>query len=87
MARGWESKSVEAQQAERESRGTRADGPASPEARARLARRRTVELALARARADLEVATRPGHRDMLVRAIETLEQQLAAEADAARTVQ
>jgi hypothetical protein len=87
MARGWESKSVEAQQADREQGDTRQPTPVSPEARARMARRRTVELALARAKADLEVATRPGHRAMLTRAIETLERQLADEADPGRAVQ
>jgi hypothetical protein len=78
MARGWESKSVESQQADREQRDSRAEA-LTPEARAAQARRRTVELALARARADLAVATAPGHRAMLARAIETLEAQVRTE--------
>lgn len=78
MARGWESKSVESQQADREARGER-PAPTTPEERARLARRRTVELALARARADLAVASAPRHRQMLARAIDALEEQIRTE--------
>ena len=78
MARGWESKSVEAQQADKDRREA-PSGPATPEARARAARRRTFELALSRARADLQAATAPGYRAMLERAIKTLEEQLASE--------
>ena len=67
MARGWESKSVEAQQEE----ATRdaAAAPARPLAQAdieRLGERRTLELARARTLADLRVATVPAHRAMLV---------------------
>ena len=83
MARGWESKSVEAQQADRERR-EKPSGPDTPEARAQAARRRTFELALSRARADLETATAPGYRAMLERAIKTLEEQIAAEDSAAK---
>jgi hypothetical protein len=77
MARGFESKDVEYQQAERE-RG-RTPGPrltaAEREARAR---RRTLELALTRAQADLAAAKTPAHRRMLEHAIAALEQQLSA---------
>ena len=77
MARGFESKDVEFQQAEkeREKRLGRALTPAEREA---LARRQTIELSLARARADLVAARTPAHRRMLASAIETLEQQLAS---------
>jgi hypothetical protein len=44
------------------------------------ARRRTMQLALARARADLEAARTDAHKRMLAAAIATLEQQLAAQA-------
>ena len=75
MARGFESKDVEFQQAERER--ARPLGPAlTPEARAAQARRRTIDLALARAKADLAVARAPAHKRMLAAAIATLEQQL-----------
>ena len=76
MARGWESKAVEAQQAARESPANA--GPAlSADARARLERRQATALALARARDDLTRATRPAHREMLARAVAALEAELS----------
>jgi len=75
MARGWESKSVEAQQADREARERRGE-PVSPEAAARLARRRTLEMARTRALVDLASATVPAHRKMLEAAIRALDEQL-----------
>ena len=75
MARGFESKDVEFQQAEAER--TRTLRPLlSPEAREAQARRGTIALALARARADLAGATAPGHRRMLEQAVADLERQL-----------
>lgn len=76
MARGWESKAVEAQQEERE-RAAPATGPRTAAERARLAERRTLELSLRRAEADLRAATAPAHREMLERAIRALRDQLA----------
>jgi len=76
MARGFESKDVEFQQAEAEREKT--FGRAlTPEERDAQAKRRTLELALARARADLEAARTPAHKRMLAQAIAALEQQLA----------
>lgn len=75
MARGWESKNVEAQQAERE----RAEPPAGPATDAeaqRLSRRRTLELARARAASDLAAAQSDAHRAMLEAAIRALDEQL-----------
>jgi hypothetical protein len=83
MARGWESKSVEAQQADREQTPT-AIGPVSPEAGARAVRRRTLEMARARAVADLAAAKSAAHRAMLDAAITVLDEQRAAAADAPR---
>ena len=77
MARGFESKDVEFQQAERE-RGQRLGRALTPEQRDAQARRQTIELALARARADLAAARTPAHKRMLAAAIETLERQLAS---------
>jgi hypothetical protein len=77
MARGFESKDVEFQQAERE-RGQQLGRALTPEQRDAQARRRTIELALARARADLAAARTPAHQRMLAAAIETLERQLAS---------
>jgi hypothetical protein len=77
MARGFESKDVEFQQAEAE-RASALGPELTPEERDAQSRRRTIQLALARARADLEAARTDGHRRMLTAAIATLEQQLAA---------
>ena len=77
MARGFESKDVEFQQAEKE-REKRLGRALTPEERDALAKRGTIELALARARADLAAARTPAHRRMLAIAIETLERQLAS---------
>ena len=75
MARGFESKDVEFQQAEAERR--KAPGRAlTPEERARASERRTVELALARARAEFAAARSDSHRKMLAQAIAALEAQL-----------
>jgi hypothetical protein len=79
MARGFESKDVEYQQAEAE-RGSSAQQEMTAEERDTQARRRTMQLALARARADLEAARTDAHKRMLAAAIATLEQQLAAQA-------
>jgi hypothetical protein len=75
MARGFESKDVEFQQAEAERRSAprRALTPAE---RDRAARRQSVELALTRARRDLAAATSPIHRQMLEQGIAELERQL-----------
>jgi hypothetical protein len=75
MARGFESKDVEYQQAEAQRSKPRI-AVLSPELRAAADRRRTVELALTRARAELAVARSAAHRQMLERAIGALEQQL-----------
>jgi hypothetical protein len=75
MARGFESKDVEYQQAEAER--VKSLGPElSVEERAARAKRRTIELALARATADLASARSPAHREMLQQAIAALETQL-----------
>jgi hypothetical protein len=76
MARGFESKDVEFQQAERE-RGKSLHRELSVEERALQDKRRTLELSLARARADLAAAVSPRHRQMLADAITALEAQLA----------
>lgn len=77
MARGWESKSVEAQQEMRD--GAREGALSAPTAseRARLERRRTLELARARTLADLEASTSNVHRRMLHRALRDLDEALS----------
>ena len=76
MARGFESKSVEAQQEEaaREKKSPRR--AMSPEDRLIEQHRRTLELTRTRARQDLSRATAPAHKRMLEQAIATLDQQL-----------
>ena len=77
MARGFESKDVEYQQAESQRPRMRAV-PLTPEQRETVERRRTLELALARAQADLGTATASSHRRMLEQAIEALRERLAS---------
>lgn len=76
MARGFESKDVEFQQAE--AARTPSLAPLrSRDDRDRLAAHRTLTLTLARARAELAATTAPVRRDGLSRAIAALERQLA----------
>lgn len=64
MARGWESKAIEAQQADAET--TRRAGPLlTPEEQARKQQADSVALALADATAQLQAACRPVQRDAL----------------------
>jgi hypothetical protein len=78
MARGFESKDVEFQQAEVE-RGKQTRPALTPEEREAQDKRRTIELSLARAKADLILARTPAHRRMLSDAIAALEQQLTSD--------
>jgi len=80
VARGFESKDVEFQQAERE-RATSGRRALTAEEREAEAKRRTLELALARAKGDLAAARTAAHKRMLAEAIVALEQQLAATRD------
>ena len=76
MARGWESKSIEAQQDEA-SRAKVIRAELSPEQRAVEERRRLLTLTRSRALADLERASAAPHRRMLEQAIAALDEQLA----------
>ena len=76
MARGFESKDIEYQQAEAE-RNRRPLAPVAPADREREAGRRTVELALASARAEQASTSSPVRREILTRAIADLESQLS----------
>jgi hypothetical protein len=76
LARGWESKSVEAQREAAAS--ARPQGRPIPRADAdRLAARAAVMLARTRALADLQAACAPAHRAMLEQAITELDRRLA----------
>ena len=76
MARGWESKSIEAQQDEA-ARGKSTRPPLTDAQRAIEEKRRTLMLTRARAAADLSRATAPPHRQMLEQAIAAIDSQLA----------
>jgi hypothetical protein len=76
MARGFESKSVEAQQ-EEAARGRHPARPdLSPDDRRREQRRRLLELTRARVRDDLARATAPTHKHMLEEALAALDRQM-----------
>ena len=75
MARGFESKDVEYQQAEAQ-RGQLDGRGLTREERDADASRRSLELALARTRAEWASATSPAHRQMLEQAIAALEEQI-----------
>jgi hypothetical protein len=75
MARGWESKSIEAQQ--EEAARSRTPKPSlTEEQRAAEARRRTLQLARTRATEDLARASSPAHRTMLEQTIKAIDEQL-----------
>jgi hypothetical protein len=76
MARGFDSKFIEAQQEEATREKT--TRPAmTPEQRAHHARREALQLSRTRAEGDLGRATVPAHRRMLEAALEALDEQLA----------
>ena len=75
MARGWDSKSIEAQQ--EEAARNKKQGPVLSDAqRAALEKRRTLLLTRARAVDDLSRATAPRHREMLEATIAAVDQAL-----------
>ena len=75
MARGFESKDVEFQQAEAERFKTPRRERSAAEREAD-SKRATLALALARARQDVLTARSPAHKTMLEQAIAALEDQL-----------
>ena len=77
MARGWESKAIEAQQ-DAAATPRQKGPPITPEEAARNAQRATLMLARTRALADLQMACAPAHRAMLEQAIADLDRRLAA---------
>jgi hypothetical protein len=75
MARGWESKSVEAQMEEAES-SIVAKPRLSPEQIEARQKRETLMLTKKKLEGDLERTSSPRHQEMLRRAIEEVEEQL-----------
>jgi hypothetical protein len=78
MARGWESKSVEDQQANADAKSTTSGPELTAEERERKARRGTLALSRARILQDLQVACDTRHRAMLERALADVDRQIAA---------
>jgi len=78
MARGWESKAVEAQIEEANERAQKepAIGDLTPEMRARRNRLESLRLSRSRTLAQLERATRPAHRAMLQKTLQALEAEM-----------
>jgi hypothetical protein len=78
MARGWESKSVESQmensQSKKEESGRKR---MNPEVAAALRKKETLRLGRAHLQQQLEASQHPRHREMLQHAIADLEKQLA----------
>jgi hypothetical protein len=77
MARGFESKDVEFQQAEAAERRRPGRRALTAAERDDASRRQTLELAVARARVELAAASSPHHRRMLEAAIADLEARLS----------
>lgn len=75
MARGWESKNIESQQ-EEAARSRKTLEPLTREQQERASRRQSLQLARARAAADLAAASASAHRRMLEAAIKALDEQL-----------
>jgi len=76
MARGWESKSVEAQQDEAAARSTPAKPRLTGEAAARLRERENLRLSLQRVLQQLTQSRNPRHHAMLEQARGDLERKL-----------
>ena len=75
MARGFESKSVESQQ--EEAQRAKSIKPAlSAEQQARQSRKAGLELALANTQAELTVACKPAHKEMLRLKLEAIQAQI-----------
>jgi hypothetical protein len=77
MARGWESKSVEEQQAQAGSTVQKARPALTPEQLVRKRKEQGLLLARRNVLQQLEVAQNPQHRKMLQRALADLEAQLS----------
>jgi hypothetical protein len=79
MARGWESKSVESQQAEAEvRRQAPATRPLTESERVRQARRDALALSRTRVLQELQTACHPHHRATLEQSLAFLDRELEA---------
>jgi hypothetical protein len=78
MARGWESKSVEAQQEDAAERSTSSKPRLTQEQAGQLQERGSLSLSLRRVMQQLAESTNPRHRAMLETARAELERKIAA---------
>ena len=76
MARGWESKSIEAQQSEAAERSHTPGKKLSPEEAARFRDRETVRLARQRILEQIEAARNPRHKKLLEMGLAELDERL-----------
>jgi hypothetical protein len=76
MARGWESKSVEAQQAEAIDKAPQHRPPMGPEAAARWREKESLRLSRQRVLEQLKVSTNPRHHKMLQDSLAELDEKL-----------
>jgi hypothetical protein len=77
MARGWESKSVEAQQAEAGAEPAKARPPMSAAEAARSRDKETLRLARQRVLQQLESSQNPRHRKLLQHELSDLDEKLS----------
>ena len=76
MARGWESKSVEAQQSEASEKPVKARPPMSPQEAARWRNRESLRLSRQVVLQQLEASTNPRHRKLLQDSLADLDEKL-----------
>jgi hypothetical protein len=81
VARGWESKSVEAQQADAADKSAKHRTKLSPAAAARVRDRENLRLARQRVLQQIEAAQNPRHRELLQQALADLDEKLNGGAD------
>lgn len=77
MARGWESKSVEAQQDEARQQSSESRTKMSPEQAARSRERENLRLSRQRVAQQIESSQNPRHRKVLQDALAELDQRLS----------
>lgn len=76
MARGWESKSVEAQQAEASEKNQKPRTKLTPEAAAQVRERENLRLARQRLLQQIQSSENPKHRALLNNALSDLDEKL-----------
>jgi len=76
MARGWESKSIEDQQAQAANKSAPRSAPLNPEQASRLRKIEGLRLSRQRISQQLDAADNPRHREMLEQSLLALDEQL-----------